>query len=288
MSEELELEEIIDLSEDEDLILPEEAYEPIEDIADEEIDLQPETIDLSEYGVNTKDQNLKTNMAIIGLGATGSSFMIPLSHFLKYRGNISVTLFDYDHLERQNDLVSLYGFYGQFGINVRNSSKAVTSLRFLTRMLDRVTDQNNLELNYNHVKVDMKILEEHYSDKELDFIFVFTDNNESRYEVAKYHEKYPETKVFDLRIGTYDQFEIYFSMNPKKYMKTIYFDEDKKPLHIETNKVCLDDRMSFSIALTGATLLMNVFTKFYRNDLPDTDFKHIMYGNNFIGEVKGY
>ena len=48
------------------------------------ITTETEKLDVSKFEVSVKgNPNIKTNMAIVGLGATGSSFILLLAHFLK-------------------------------------------------------------------------------------------------------------------------------------------------------------------------------------------------------------
>ena len=178
------------------------------------------------------------------------------------------------------------------GIRINSDSKANSSYRILRKLVG-VTNYsrviNNHEINDHNRRVTTELLDVMFGEnKVLDYILVFTDSNESRHQIALYHNEYPETVVFDIRVGSYDQFEVYYSRNPSKYMQTIYFDDDGIPIHIDANNTCLDERMHFSVAMAGASLLMNLFTKYTRDELEDVDFRHIMYGRDYIGEVKGY
>lgn len=255
-------------------------------------------LDVSQFEVSVKDNpNARSRMAVVGLGATGSSFMLLLAHFLKYKEMYDIHLFDFDIIEPHNNQVSMYGFTTSMGIPIENRSKVESSGSILRQLLGRESypkkTKTGLRGDHNILthdsKVTMDILEALFGDSILlDYIMVFTDNNESRYEIAQYHEKHPDTTIFDIRVGSYDQFEVYMSKNPSKYNKTIYFEDDGTLTHINTNRVCLDERMHFSIAMCGASLLMNLFTKYVRNELDNVDFRHIMYGRDYIGEVKGY
>jgi len=253
-----------------------------------------EKLDISEFNIDTKkNMEIRTNVVVIGLGATGSSFLLLLGHFLKYYPRYNIRLYDFDHITNDNYEVSMYGFFANFQLEPNHRSKAMTGFRLLSRLSGigkyRVTsnDKNN-KIHYSVDQVDMSTLERDYKGKnELDYIFIFTDNNESRYEVAKYHQKYPHTKVFDCRVGSYSEFEVYYSDNPEKYMKTIYFNDDNTPKYIVTNNVCLDARMNFTIAMSSSSLLMNLFIQHLRGDITE-DFKHVMMGKDYIGEIKGY
>ncbi len=257
--------------------------------------LKKNTIDISKFEIKTKNNpNINTNIAVIGLGATGSSFMLLLSHFLKYSDHYVISLFDFDHIEPRNREVSMYGFANSMGIRLDRHSKVSSSYVILNRLAgrDNIDGNNGLKrtnkVNYYNQKVTSELLEHMFGNKvNLDVIMIFTDNNESRYEVSQYHLKFPKSEIFDVRIGSYDQFEVYYSANPDKYLQTIYFEDDGSITHIETNNVCQDERMHFSIAMAGSSMLMNLFTKWTRNELK-TDFKHIMFGRDYIGEVKGY
>jgi len=252
-----------------------------------------EKLDVSQFNIDMTDKKItRSTIAIVGLGATGSSFMLLLAHFLKNYNNYDVKLFDYDYIESHNYNVSMYGFASTIGVNLTDGNKANSSRRIVRHLANlRIGSRNR---NNNNVlalesKVTMDLLEAEYPrGTNLDYIFIFTDNNESRHEIAKYHQKYPGTIVLDCRVGSYSQFEVYFSNNPTKYMKTIYFDDDKvTPSHIEGNNICLDQRMNFSIAMSSASLLMNLFIKYLKDDMK-SDFKHIMIGDDYIGEVTGY
>ncbi len=254
----------------------------------------PKSLDITEFGIDIKDNEaIKTNIVIIGVGATGSSFMLLLAHLLKYTNRYHVTIYDHDYIENHNNAVSMYGFMSRMRIDYRNAgSKAIASKRLLRQLIGMGNNIPIREVNFhtiksNNTRVDKSILDVLH--ERIDYIFVFTDNNLSRYEVAKYHLEHPDTIILDCRVGTYDQFEVYFSNSPSKYMQTIYFDDDEKtkPSKIVTNNVCLDDRMNFSIAMTSSSLLMNMFTQHLKGDMKQ-DFKHIMIGRDYIGEVKGY
>lgn len=251
-----------------------------------------ERLDVSRFDIkiNKRVADQPTRMAIVGLGATGSAFILLLGHFLRYNNNMEIHLFDGDHIERHNYQVSMYGIMNRLGISYNERSKAHSSHRLLNSLVGNIDDRHyrRITLNYHNKYVNESVLMEHFGETTpVDFIFVFTDTNESRFEISQYHSRFPETKIFDIRVGSYDQFEVYFSASPDKYHKTIYFDDDGSVRHIEGNRVCLDDRMSFSVAMAGASYLMNLFTKFFREEL-DKDFLHVMLGRDYIGEVKGY
>lgn len=253
-----------------------------------------EKLDISEFNIDTKkNREIRTNIAVIGLGATGSSFLLMIGHFLKYYSRYNIKLFDFDHITNDNMEVSMYGFFPSFELRQSQKSKAISSYRLLSKLSGigehRVhMNTNNNKISYSTVKVDMDVLERDYGKKnELDYIFVFTDNNESRYEVAKYHQKYPQTRIFDCRVGSYSEFEVYYSNNPEKYMRTIYFNGDGTPRSIITNDICLDARMNFTIAISSSSLLMNLFIQHLKGDITE-DFKHIMMGKDYIGEITGY
>lgn len=251
-----------------------------------------ERLDISKFEVSVKDNpNVRTNMAVVGLGATGSAFMMLLAHYLKYVSNHNIFLYDFDRLKNHNNQVSMYGFTSRLSVRPNNSYKTSYAKGILKRLLgtSEGRPRNNHNIYVERTRVTTEYLEAQFGKgRILDVIFVFTDTNESRYEVAQYHELYPETVVFDIRVGSYDQFEVYMSKNPSKYNKTIYFEDDGTLTHIDGNRVCLDDRMSFSIAMTGSSMLMNLFTKYMRGGFDEIDFKHIMIGNDYLGEVKGY
>lgn len=256
-------------------------------------------LDITQFNIDMKnDLSMRTNIAVIGLGATGSSFLLPLAHYLNYYSRNEVHLFDYDTISNTNRQVSMYGFTE--AINVIHQRRKVETA---TNILKKFANHNDgmgfnkdySMRNYNNIHshnkmVDARLLNVLFNnnDIDLDYIFVFTDNNESRHEISKYHTENPETVIFDCRVGSYDQYEVYVSRNPEKYLQTIYFEDDgETPLHIETYNVCLEDRMNFSVALTSSSLIMNLFIKHLRGHLTG-DFKHIMIGNDFLGEVKGY
>ena len=254
--------------------------------------MSTEKLDIDSLNLEIKDNpNIYTNVVVIGLGATGSSFMLLLAHFLKYVVRYTIHIFDFDYVSRPNRRVSMYGFYNDLGIDTPMGSKVNSSMRILKRLLGGLSFRREKlhNLHAYEIRVDEGILNSHFRGTNIDYIFVFTDNNESRHEVSQYHIKHPNTIVFDCRIGSYDQFEIYYSNNPSKYAKTIYYEEDKTtPRAIDNNtNVCLDDRMNFSIAMASSSLLMNLFVKHLRDEIKE-DFKHIMIGNDYLGEVKGY
>jgi len=251
-------------------------------------------IDLSEFDINMGDNpNMRTHIAVIGVGATGSSFMMLLAHYLKNYSRNHVYLYDFDNIEAHNYNVSLYTFTRPLGVSMP-SNKVRGAYRILMKLTEYNEMTNKRDRNYNDItlsnqKIDERYLSEVHKDNPIDYIFVFTDNNESRHEIAKYHMKNPKSIVFDCRVGSYDQYEVYFSNNPSKYMQTIYFKKDgKTPRSIDNNtNVCLEDRMNFSVAMMSASMIMNLFIKFLRGNMTN-DFKHIMIGNDYLGEVKGY
>lgn len=252
-----------------------------------------ERLDVTKFQVNVKDNpNTRTNIAIIGVGATGSSFLLLLAHFLKYAHNYVISMYDFDHIEQHNNQVSMYGFTHTLGIRNNSNYKVDRAKNILTYYLgsddyDRAINKHIIEAFRQRVTTDL-LITTFGDNRYLDTIFVFTDSNESRYEIAQYHDKYPDTTIFDIRVGSYDQFECYMSKNPNKYNQTIYYEDDGTLTHINANRVCLDDRMSFSIAMTGASMLMNMYTKYMRGGYDNIDFRHVMIGNDFLGEVKGY
>lgn len=254
-----------------------------------------ETLDISKFNLEVKDNKLlRTRMGVIGLGATGSSFLMSLAHFIKNYGRYDIDLFDHDFLTDHNLNVSLYGFSGVLGSVTNTNSKAYTS-RDIIRTLVNWHQNGNIIPNGNTVshfkyKVDYKkLLYESERTLPFDVLFIFADNNLVRSEVSKYHLKFPNCIVLDCRVGSYDQFELYFSNNPSKYAKTIYYNKDGSLSNLDdkTSNVCLDQRMNFSIALTSASFLMNLYVKYLKGDMKQ-DFKHIMIGNDYLGEVKGY
>lgn len=252
------------------------------------------SLDVSKYTLPIKDNAIiRSNIVVVGLGATGSAFMLLLSHFLKYHVRYNVIIYDYDFISHENMSVSMYGFFGNIGLNYSRDSKASSCARLLDRLSNQDNDvehrgrNNHNKIDYIHDSVNYKTLKANHN--KIDYIFVFTDNNSSRHEVSKYHSKHPDTIVFDCRVGSYSEFEVYYSSNPDKYSKTIYYDDKKrtKPSKIITNDICLDDRMNFSIAMSSCSLLMNLFLKYLKGDMKQ-DFKHIMIGNDYIGEISGY
>jgi len=255
--------------------------------------MDKERIDISQFEIDVKNNpNTRSNMVVIGLGATGSSFMLLLAHFLKFNSNHDIHLYDFDYIDNHNYQVSLYGFANKFGIGIDRHSKAISSHRILSHLIGDGRSMTALNNTINHYaeRVTCDLLEAKFGeDRFLDYIMVFTDSNKSRAEVAEYHENHPDTVIFDIRVGSYDQFEVFYSRNPTKYAKTIYYDDDGSLRDVENeHRVCLDERMHFSIAMTGASMLMNLFTMYTRDALNDTDFKHVMFGRDYIGEVKGY
>jgi len=251
-----------------------------------------EKLDINSLNMPIEDNpSIYTNVVVVGLGATGSSFILLLAHFLKYVVRYNIHMFDFDHIEEHNNRVSMYGFYDKLGFHLPMNRKADTSARLLKKFLGgaRFRNTKNISIDTYRARVDERLLNRTFRGINIDFIFVFTDNNESRHEISQYHIKHPNTVVFDCRIGSYDQFEIYYSNNPSKYAKTIYYEKDKiTPRVIDNNtNVCLDDRMNFSIAMASSSLLMNLFVKHLRGNMKD-DFKHIMIGNDYLGEIKGY
>jgi len=250
-----------------------------------------EMLDISKFNLKVKDNHsLRTRLGVIGLGATGSAFMMPLAHFMKNYGRYDIDLFDPDYIGTENMNVSMYGFSRVMGNSMDTNSKAYSSRSILRHLLNWSSNgilPNANVINQHRVKVDYDILR--YNKSAYDVIFVFTDNNKARYEVSKYHSENPKCIVLDCRVGSYDQFELYFSNNPSKYAKTIYYNKDGSlsSLDDKTSTVCLDQRMNFSIALTSASYLMNLYVKYLKGDMKE-DFKHIMIGNDYLGEVKGY
>lgn len=199
---------------------------------------------------------------------------------------------DFDYLESHNERVSIYGFSNSFGRRPMRNTKTSISKKILENLVGLVDTgllRNNNRIYTHLAKVDQNYLNEfNNSTRDLRYIFIFTDSNESRYEIAKWSLENPEVTIFDVRIGTYDQFEVYMSNNPKKYIQTIYLDKLGDPVYFDEHAVCQDDRMSFSVAMTGASMIMNMFTKLIRQGYDGVDFKHVMIGNDFLGEVTGY
>lgn len=247
-------------------------------------------LDMNDFNIDMSDNpNAQVNIAVVGLGATGSAFMILLAHLLKYVTRYTVTLFDFDSIEEHNKKVSTYGFYDNLNLEEEMKFKASSSLRILERLLGTYSIERNKHIlrAYSTI-VTNKLLTEMFTNTNLNYIFIFTDNNESRYEMSQYQLANPHTKVFDCRIGSYDQFEVYYSNNPTKYAKTIYMNDDNTPRHLDNRtNVCLDDRMSFSVAMASSSLLMNLFQRHLRDDIKD-DFHHIMIGNDYLGVITGY
>lgn len=247
-------------------------------------------LDMNDFNIDMSDNpNAQVNIAVIGLGATGSAFMILLAHLLKYVTRYTIHLFDFDVIEEHNKRVSSYGFYDSWRFDKEMLSKSESAMRILRRLVSEllITKNKHVLKSYKDM-VTNELLTKMFNKVDLNYIFIFTDNNESRYEMSQYQLANPHTKVFDCRIGSYDQFEVYYSNNPTKYAKTIYYNDDNTPRHLDNRtNVCLDDRMSFSVAMASSSLLMNLFQKHLRDEIKD-DFHHIMIGNDYLGVITGY
>ncbi len=247
-------------------------------------------LNITDFDIDMNNKTIRTNIVVIGLGATGSAFMILLAQFMKLQSRLTVELWDLDHITDLNKSVSIYGLTYNMGIETAQSKARMCRniLYQLTNMRNQsLGNRANNIINIRTSKATYDTLTRQYKGKEIDFLLVFTDNNESRHEVALYHEANPQTVVIDCRVGSYDQFEVYYSRNPSKYRKTIYYEEDGSPTVHDTYNVCLEDRMNFSIAMASSSFVMNFLVKDTRGQM-NTDFKHVMIGNDYIGEVKGY
>lgn len=247
------------------------------------------TIDITKYQIDLKNEvKQKLKIAVIGLGATGSAFIMLLSHFLRYQRNVLIDLFDGDYVEHSNMSVSLYGFMDQINIKPDDDYfKADISRLFLIKLVQqKIINSNNIIINSHNDYVDEQYLELLYNDDNpIDAIFVFTDTNESRHEIAQFHLKHPETLIIDTRIGTYDQYEVILSKNADKYHSTIYYENDGSIMHVDEHRLCLDDRMSFSVAMSASALAMNLFMQYGKKQI-NGDFKHIMIGRDYLGVIK--
>lgn len=246
---------------------------------------------LSDFDIGATYQ--KQSMAIIGLGATGSAFLPHLAHYLRYHSDFLIALYDFDVLETHNNRVSMYLFdellTQSFEVDNTKVSHATAMLRNLVTE-DVLRTQNHEIAQYNE-KASLDTLTDlnYYCDSgELDYIFVFTDNTRARYEIGSYQILFPHTTIFDVRIGTYREFEVFVSTSGsgKEYMKTIPM-KDGKPLYVETNGVCLDQRMSFSIAQSASALLANLLVQYEKDELrTNNGLYHFMFGQDYIGELK--
>ncbi len=245
-------------------------------------------LEVNNFSLDVKNNPLlNTSIVVVGLGATGSAFTMILAQYLKYSVRNRIDIYDFDSIEPHNHEVSMYGLFAYMNIGVNSSSKSTSSHRLINTLSGRSSlgNRNNNEVQSHNQRVNCEVLKENHDN--IDYIFVFTDNNESRYEISKYHTEHPNTVVLDCRVGSYNQYEVYISKNPSKYAQTIYYDEDEQPRNIETNNICLDQRMNFSIAMASSALLMNLFVTEVRGEF-DKDFKHIMLGKDYIGEIGGY
>lgn len=250
-------------------------------------------LDITEFQIDV-DTNYFSHVAIIGLGATGSSFLTQWTNYLRHNTSITTYLLDHDTVSRENLQVyfnynMLYYMKG-YNRSITGREKTYVARRFIKCALgdDNALTKNNNKIHDIEANVNFDTLERIFGEfvVELDYIFMFTDNNASRYEIYKYQKKYKKTIIIDVRVGTYDQVEVIYSANAEKYLKTIYLDEGGEPRIVSNrDRVCLEDRMSFSIASVGASLAMNLFLKIVRDDI-NKDFKHIMIGRDYIGDVR--
>jgi hypothetical protein len=246
-----------------------------------------EGLNLSDFDVSSIVN--KKHIAVIGLGATGSAFLPHLAHFIRYNSGYSIDLYDFDVLEDHNNRVSMYLFDDLLSSGrLKDNSKVSHALAMLQNLItnDVLTSQQ-LDLQAYNEKVDLKVLNDIHnrcgSDR-INYVFVFGDNSEVRYQIALYHLIFPNSVILDVRIGTYREFEIIVSRNPELYLKSLPLDENEQIIHIETNQVCLDERMSFSIAQASSALLSNAFTQLQREQLP---FSNGLYHYLHSVEYKG-
>lgn len=259
---------------------------------------QPKLTDiLKDFDVTSENKPL--NIGIVGLGATGSSFIPLLGQWMMYNSNINIRLFDFDHIESHNDSVSMYAFrtmiidkdhWNHLRLIGHSHYKVHVSEEILKQFSNfRQRDNGNTIVAYPDM-VSKDYLERNASRNkfdQFDIIFIFADNNQARHEIMTYQETNPTTVIYDVRIGTYREFEIIMSKNAEKFKKTIYYNDDGSVSKINPNGVCLNERMSFSIAMSSSALLMNLFLQSTHGDMKK-DFYHFMYGNDYKGEIKGY
>lgn len=235
----------------------------------------------------------KETIIVIGLGATGSAFLPHLAHYLKYNNDTNVHLYDFDVLEEHNDKVSLYGFKDQLlnGIVPTENKKVDYAVSILNNLVtEEIKNNADMEIVGHDEKVTfstLRQLNKSIVGGEINHIFVFSDNSEVRDQVRIYQVYSPKVNVFDTRIGNYRDFEVFVSTNANTYERTLPYDENGDIKHIETNGVCLDDRMSYSVASTASSLLSNLFTQFLRDDLEFTNgLYHYIFGSEYKGVVK--
>lgn len=263
---------------------------------------------LNDLSISTEDLDLEEyreeiTIDIVGLGATGSAFLLSLAHFLRNETqqhiDYHINLFDFDVIEDHNNRVSLYEFYQELTrsqpiSDIREGNHKVdmsyNMLHTLTRPSIHQNLDNRLFITPVNEAVSFKSLYEYHAEGEdlPDYIIVFGDNMLVRYEIGRFHQKYPSATVIDTRIGTYNEFELIYSENPLKYMNTIYYNEDGTVKMLENNKVCLADRMSFSIAMSASSMAFNhLLTSLRRSTVfRNEDFSHFIFSNTYRGNIK--